>query len=1132
MPTSDDRHRSIRMMGLAVLPLLLTIPAVLRAGSGVNPEAKPPSGVETILQGVWITAGTQPNANLGTSILTAGDVNGDGFSDLVVGIPGFTNAFAGAGRVVVHHGSATGVGPAPNWAVEGTQVGMRLGHSVSTAGDVNGDGYDDLIIGSQQSAAPGVAYVYHGSPSGLSSTPAWTGTGAHGNDQFGSSVSTAGDVNDDGFDDVIIGVPRADANLAGKVHLYFGSAAGVSATPGWTRAGTQAQQDFGRAVASAGDVNADGYADIAIGAPSTDGTFVNEGAVYVHHGAPGGPNAAPNWSRLGGQTGAELGAAVSLAGDVNGDGYTDLVTGAPLMDVSGPDQGVVSIYYGSASGLLVNAVWSRTGPTQSRLGAAVGTAGDVNGDGYADMIVGAPFNSNPLTAEGLALVYLGSFGGLGSIAYWQAEGESANSQFGGAVGTAGDVNGDGFSDIVVAAPRYNLGGGGEGRAALWQGNADGLAATESWTTEPNQNSALYGRTVAFGDWNADGYSDLAVGAPFYNGPPGNDSGRVWLYQGRPNGYFTVPDQQLDAGVPEIAFGYGLDSAGDVNGDGYEDLIVGAYGNEINVGRAYLFLGNAGGVALTPAWSVEGAFPGFARSVGTAGDVNGDGFSDVIVGGPDENNNLGGAFVYHGSPGGLSPNADWTVTGQAGGNFGQAVGQAGDVNGDGFSDVIVGEPGHNAVQNDVGAAFVYLGGANGLATTPSWTITGTQASEALGHAVRTAGDTNGDGFADVIVGIPFYDAGPNMSAGRAAAYLGSPAGLSTAPVWQLLGVNTGWLGYSVATAGDVNGDGRSEILVGEPAYPNAQSGQGRAQLFLGTPSGPSFAASWVRQGTGSDFFFGWGLAGAGDANGDGFGDVAIGAPEVDGGHSDEGRAYLFFGNLGDGLPRLPHQRQPSNAAALALLGQAESNALRLLAHGRTPLGRDDVRLEWEIKRLGVPFNGDNLGTSGIYNTGAPIVGLGSRVVLNELAGGFEGDLQRWRLRIATGSPFFPRSAWLALAGNNRTELDLRSGATTGVLAGETAPASGRLALEPARPNPFNPSTVIAFSLPDRGHATLAIHDATGRLVARPLDGMLDAGRHIVTWDGRGFDGRVLASGTYFYRLTSAGEERTGRMSLIK
>ena len=163
------------------------------------------------------------------------------------------------------------------------------------------------------------------------------------------------------------------------------------------------------------------------------------------------------------------------------------------------------------------------------------TAGDVNGDGYADVIVGAPNYDNGQTDEGRAFVYYGSASGLSTTANWTAESNQASAYFGYSVATAGDVNGDGYADVIVGAPNYDNGQTDEGRAFVYHGSASGLSATANWTAESNQASAYFGYSVATaGDVNGDGYADVIVGAPNYDNGQ-TDEGRAFVYHGSASG---------------------------------------------------------------------------------------------------------------------------------------------------------------------------------------------------------------------------------------------------------------------------------------------------------------------------------------------------------------------------------------------------------------------------------------------------------------------------------------------------------------------------------------------------------------------------------------------------------------------
>jgi hypothetical protein len=413
----------------------------------------------------WTAESDQGGAYFGTSVATAGDVNGDGYDDVIVGAPGYDNGQYDEGRAYAYHGSAGGPNRTPDWTAESDHLFGYFGTSVATAGDVNGDGYDDVIVGTP-------AFVYHGSPAGLSASPNWMAQ-SHPDSAFGESVATAGDVNGDGYDDVIVGafLFSNGQSAEGRAFLFLGSAEGLSDAPDWTAESDQANAWFGTSVGTAGDVNGDGYADVIVGARGYDNGQDLEGRAYLYLGSATGLGATADWIAESDKANASFGISVGTAGDVNGDGYSDVIVGAFGYTNGQENEGRAFVYHGSAGGLGTTADWTAEPDRAFSWFGASGTAGDVNGDGYDDVIVGAYGYGNDQGSVGGAFLYHGSAGGLSTTPNWWAKSDQVLSFFGESVGTAGDVNGDGYAEHIVGASEYDHGQDGEGRAFVYRGRA-------------------------------------------------------------------------------------------------------------------------------------------------------------------------------------------------------------------------------------------------------------------------------------------------------------------------------------------------------------------------------------------------------------------------------------------------------------------------------------------------------------------------------------------------------------------------------------------------------------------------------------------------------------------------------------
>jgi hypothetical protein len=864
----------------------------------------------------------QANAYMGVSIAGAGDVNDDGYADILVPASYYDAGQGDEGIVCIFLGGPSGVGNgtpvSADGVLQGDQQAAYFGTSVASAGDTNGDGYSDVIVGSYLhdvgQTDEGAAFIFLGGPAGIpsaSSAAAATLLDSNqGSSQFGISVAGAGDTNGDGFDDVIVGAELYDAGETdeGAAFIFHGSASGVAsggvATASATLQTDQVGGHMGLSVASAGDVNGDGYADVLAGSVLMDLGQTDEGVVSLHLGGPSGVVSGP--AHIGSavlqqnKASARLGVSVAGAGDVNDDGYDDIVVSAPLAATTAANVGTAYVYLGSARGLHgfpgPDSV-TRSGQVASSYGNSVARAGDVNGDGFDDVVVGAYLFDAGQDNEGAAFVFHGGPNGIPtgdpSAAATFLQGDQAVAQFGYSVAGAGDVNGDGFADIVVGAYAYDAGQTDEGAAFVYHGGpsgiADGSPATASAVIESNQAAATLGIDVAgAGDVNNDGYDDIVVGSYTYDSGQ-NDEGAVFAFHGGPNGVGNGSPANADAflqqNATETLFGGRVAGAGDVNNDGYDDIVTrrGISGQF----TVYVYMGGFAGLGSTAATEIGTGqmFANLGVDFDGAGDVNNDGYADIVVGASTydgDQGNEGAAFIFHGGPTGIPSGAAASVattaiySDQLDGRLGAKVAGAGDVDGDGYADIVVGADFYDSPFRKT--AFVFLGGPTGVvATSPLAAAATMTAPSVVQLDVDGAGDTNGDGFDDVVVGFPQYTGSITNEGGAFVYHLMRPeiaaAGTDTVGIyigssgsWFLrnqnapggadvvFGFGPGGLGWT-ALSGDWDGDGDDTPGLYDPS---------NGFFFLRNANSPGPA----------DTFFGFGPGGlgwkpiAGDWDGDG------------------------------------------------------------------------------------------------------------------------------------------------------------------------------------------------------------------------------------------------------------------------
>jgi hypothetical protein len=948
-------RRSQGFVTVAMLWCLLCFGAVEARDVDLATWTKPAQGLE-----VW---GALPGDNTGNSVADAGDINKDGYQDVIIGayaadISGQANA--GSAYVVFGTGTRTTsvldtAGAPGAFKITGAIANDLWGYSVSGIGDFNKDGIDDFVIGGYGFDPPlrtdaGAAVVVFGKTSGwgdidlasfTSGNAGFWLLGAAAGDTFGFWVSGAGDVNGDGTDDMVVGANRADSQSrsdAGTSYVFFGHStttafntidlsAFISGSAGFRICGAAAGDYSGDKVRGAGDVNADGFSDIIIGALFFDKSVGS----------------------------ADSGAAYVIFGHSTASAFTDIDLGS----LSG-DQGY------RIAGAAAN----------DRLGLSVCGAGDFNHDGYYDIVIGSMankvyvlFGHSNTTAFSDVDVTTFTAGSTGFVVFGSGD-------LGWSVGGGVDINKDAIDDIVIAASTYSSTGAAYvlyGRAQSVFTNINVLAGLTAVSGFRIVSTASGDCKVSLvGDFDGDGVGDVVVGVS-YSDPSGRtDAGTAYLVYGelstptsqptsqpsrqpsaRPTNSpvsersgdvdlatWTKPGQGLEvrgASAGDSA-GYRVADAGDVNKDGYRDILVGA----INAyfGTVYLMFGSptrqTSTVDTAAALSSEGikivgtgADDAWGISVSGTGDINKDGIDDFIIGGyqfdPLSRIDAGGAVVIFGKTSGwvdidlasfTSGSAGFWIWGAATGDLcGKAVSGAGDINGDGAADLIVGcDWADPLAKPQAGTSYVIFGHITAFTTidlsffntgNAGFRVFGAAVENYSGNSVSGAGDVDGDGFGDIIVGAPYYD-GSSGRTDSGAAYvifghgtataftdidLASLTSSSSSQGFRITGAAaSNYFGRSVSSAGDFNHDGYGDIVIGSEAnkayvifghaYTTAFLNLDLATFVAGTTG---FAVS----GSGT---FGFVVSGGVDVNRDNIDDIVIAAPV----YSSTGVAYVLYG----------------------------------------------------------------------------------------------------------------------------------------------------------------------------------------------------------------------------------------------
>jgi len=700
--------------------------------------------------------------------------------------------------------------------------------------------------------------------------PGLTGSGGFGSSLCRIRKDSTGTF-DTTFTNLLIGSPHSNtAGLwAGSVRIVDGGSTAVLRT----HLGESAGDQFGFSACALSDLNGDSYTEYAVGAPFDDTNGVDAGAVYVYDGQTG--NLLKKL--LGGFAGDQFGFSIASVPDANANGTDEIIVGSPYYNSGALTDAGRAQLFSTSTWFVLDSI---TGTTSlEHLGWSVAGVDDVSGDGLAEYAVGSPHYS---TSRGRVQLVNSVTGAV--IRNWM--GASTGDLFGFAIAAQPSQDAGSTKYLAVGSPGRDTGGSGSG--ALYCLNAGN--GNQLWVLNGSSAGGSFGAVVAYaGEDEVSGPDPIsglpttfmipcfAAGAPKRNVGLLVEAGRLEIV--RVNGPDVLETFNGDAAYAHMgAAACWMRSAPSSGG--------GIFGGSTPSRQSYAYTAAAGGAATVAArvWAFEAGysslFPGApgeqigilalhtapqtgvrrGAAVAGLGDLTGDGRSDFAVGSPLEDTaevQAGAVRIYSGSS---FAQIEYIPGTDAASEFGAALAPAGDVNGDGTRDVVVGAPLFNGAGGvNSGGVFVY----SPLTGTILRAVYGSSIGDELGRSVAGGGDINNDGRDDFVAGAPEYD-GLGSDSGMVRAY----SGLNGGQLYSILGVSgDGRLGASVAIAGDVNLDGFVDFAAGAPGI---SSGAGQARIYSGA------SGSLIRTITTSDSLdFGRALA-AGDVNMDGRSDLLVGA----------------------------------------------------------------------------------------------------------------------------------------------------------------------------------------------------------------------------------------------------------------
>lgn len=746
-------------------------------------------------------------SRIGAHVSILGDINGDGYDDWAS--VGGADYVTGTGMVSIHFflGGPDRLQEAAvaDYIIYGTPA-IQVGNGVWKAGDVNGDGFDDVLLYCYYAYETGGEYVhalyFGGEP--FDTEPDILLRKLENHPGIANQSSDAGDVNNDGYDDVLLSISTSIGSVdTAHVYLFYGGEtmddipdvilAGTVIPPGLAGGAKR----FGGATA-AGDVNNDDFDDIIIA------TY--QGAELFFGGDPMDKESDALFTDFRG-AGFGAGPIVADAGDLNNDGYADILMTANVAQTK------AIICYGDSIVDTVPDVVIPMWTTETYYGISASCAGDVNNDGFDDLILGT-MTFWPIE-QGEARIYYGG-AAMDSVADYSVLGPPYN-VFGFTVAGDGDFNGDGYSDYLVGdignagtidkhdeAGSISLFYGGEILSAIPAAFYEGVAAEER-----------FGWSVAHaGDVNKDGYPDILVGAPNHYGRAKDAavnyySGRAYLFLGS-----ETPDNEvdliLDTETPyngdQRFFGDNVGSCGDINNDGFSDFYV------TEKYRIAVFLGG----------SEPDSIADYVFSTNTTaytfcapGDVNNDGCDDILFGKPGDG--IGGTVYLYLGGDNLMDGVDVTLSGlNSGDAFGKSMIAAGDLNNDGFDDFLISAPGNDQIKNNGGAVYVYFGAASISDTAGLIIYRNFEGPTYDSERIAGDGDINNDGYSDIVIGNPYFSKSASSYEGMVQIYYGGTDMDDVADI-EWTGSAGKLLGSMVEFFPDMNYDGFDDLFLDNNIY---------------------------------------------------------------------------------------------------------------------------------------------------------------------------------------------------------------------------------------------------------------------------------------------------------------------------